>query len=421
MRISFFTFGCRTNQGETEEMIVQCQKMGWQCVPFGQPSEIVVVQTCTVTARSDIRVRALLRKIALEQPFARIVVAGCSVERDVEQLRQNASIALVVGNKDKHRIHELIASALPAIALSNATPPGTMLRTRPAIKIQEGCNSFCSYCIVPFVRGAPRSIPRETVLAQVSHLLDAGAKEIVLTGTHLGLYENGGCRIHHLVRQMAEIPGEFRIRISSLEPMGITDELIDLAAHHPKVCPHLHISFQSFTNEILAAMGRPYSAKDAGSLLIKTNAANPRLRIGCDLIVGFPGETEAMFHETSARVSDLPIHYGHVFRFSPRPGTKAFSLQGRVSKSDSIARSKRLRDLLEINHGAFVAAQIGKTATMLVEDKERKSGFTENYLRVRVQTAQDLERNRFFPVLLSEFLGEEVGASLVDHQVKDHP
>jgi threonylcarbamoyladenosine tRNA methylthiotransferase MtaB len=322
------------------------------------------------------------------------------------------SVILVTGNKEKARMPELLAD-LGFQADGAQQLPGRPERTRPSVKIQEGCDSFCSYCIVPIVRGAPISFPHGRIIEQVRALTAEGAKEIVFTGTHLGLYNDQGIRLHDLLRQAIEIPGDFRLRISSLEPMGIAPELIELVAKHPKICPHLHISFQSFSNPVLNAMGRPYTVEFIVDLLERIRSANPRLRIGCDLIVGFPDETEALFDETCMRVRDLPVHYGHEFRFSPRPGTKAEHLAPRVPKAESIRRSEVLRQILSGKHKAFVESETGQIATVLVEDTEDRSGFTANYLRVKLEGEELLEKNRFYPARITGSENSRVSAVIV--------
>ncbi len=415
MRISFYTFGCRTNQSETEELAARFRECGWACVPFGDPADVVVVHTCTVTARSDAKARQLLRRIASEQPLARLVIAGCGVERDAGQFRDLESVVLTIGNKEKHRLPELLAGA----GLTDSGAPAENRardRTRPSVKIQEGCDCFCSYCIVPFVRGAPRSWPCESILEQIGGLVASGAKEIVLTGTHLGLYEHAGTRLADLVGRAAEIPGEFRLRISSLEPMGIEPRLIELVSKHPKVCPHLHISFQSFSDPVLLRMGRPNKISQASELLKTIHKANSSLRIGCDLIVGFPGETDELFEETCLRVEELPIHYGHVFRFSPRPKTVAAGLPGRLPNSVLVERSRRIRGILTAKHREFVARQWGQNHVVLVENAAQKSGFTENYLRVRIRTSASLEANRFYPVKILRLAGSTIEADPAENE-----
>jgi threonylcarbamoyladenosine tRNA methylthiotransferase MtaB len=406
--VAFHTVGCKLNQYETSDLERQFRERGWGVAAFGAPADVVVVNTCTVTGRSDARCRAALRKARRDAPGATVVATGCLAQAQPAAVAGLPEVDLVLGNREKTAIFAHLDAAgkprgarVAADAHAAGAPwPFTTLRafpghTRAFVKIQDGCDARCAYCIVPQARGPNRSLAAADVVAQVGALVDAGYREVVLTGVHLGTWGRDlrpRATLAGLLARLVELPGLERLRLSSIEPTEFTPELLALLAATPKVCPHLHVPLQSGSAAVLRAMGRPYGPEAFAALVGTLAATLPSPAIGADLIAGFPGETEEDFAQTVRLVRSLPLTYLHVFPYSRRPGTAAAAMGGQVPPGDRERRAAALRELGDALSHAFRERHVGSTVRALVQGQPGRArgatyGLTGNYLSVLVPGA----------------------------------
>ncbi|MGQ9732754.1 MAG: tRNA (N(6)-L-threonylcarbamoyladenosine(37)-C(2))-methylthiotransferase MtaB, partial [Candidatus Zipacnadales bacterium] len=326
------TLGCKLNQYDSERICEQLMRRGYDIVAFDEPADLYVVNSCTVTAKSDRDARRLARQGKRRNPNCLVVITGCYAEVAADKLAQIPEIDLVLGNTEKETLALYVppGSALVAEQNESEAPSEGLLdtfstHTRAFVKVQEGCDAHCTYCIIPQARGPSRSVRPIEVVRQVEALIKAGYPEIVLIGVHLGAYgrdiPDEYIDLEDLTRWLCEMPGLGRLRLSSLEPREVTNGIIELIAKHPKVCRHLHVPLQSGSDVILSSMARPYNAAYYRQLVLKMRAAAPLASIGADVMVGFPGETDEHFEETRTLLEELPLSYLHVFVYSPRAGT----------------------------------------------------------------------------------------------------
>jgi len=377
--IAFHTFGCKVNQYETEELRAQLRLGGLKIVPMEQAADVYVINSCTVTADADSSCRQMIRKILREQPSSRVVVTGCYAERTPDELRQMSSRVEVFGNRDK----PLIATALgvPTACVETAARSGiTRLtdRTRAYLKIQDGCDAKCTYCIIPSVRPDLTNRPAEYVLKEAQNLLAGGFREIVLTGVRLGRHEH----FSQLMRDLLALPGDFRVRLSSIEVTEIPDDVIELAATHPKMCPFFHIPMQSGDPEVLKRMGRWYTAADYRNRIQYIRSRVPDVALSADVICGFPGETDANFQNTLDLLETEGFSRVHAFRFSVRPGTPAERLPNQVDGRIKAERTRRMVAHDRMLRQRYASQFVGKTLRVLAEHKG--TGYSERYVRARV-------------------------------------
>ncbi|MDD4356388.1 MAG: tRNA (N(6)-L-threonylcarbamoyladenosine(37)-C(2))-methylthiotransferase MtaB, partial [Smithellaceae bacterium] len=347
MTVGLTTLGCKVNQCDSAAIACELQSAGHVLVPFSSVADAYIINTCTVTSFADFQARQLIRRAKRANPLARIVVTGCYAQTQPQTLTAIDGVALVVGNDNKHRIVELLnhpGEDFPQIIASDiflqkrfiSTPfsPWTG-RTRAFFKIQDGCNAFCSYCIVPFARGASRSLPFQDVLQGANNFISQNYREVVLTGIHLGHYGHDLRPKTDLVRMLecllSQNP-ETRFRLSSIEPNEISEDLICLFNRYPNLCPHLHIPLQSGDDSILKMMKRNYDAASYRNRVERVVQAMKDIAIGIDVMVGFPGEGEKEFLNTLHLLEELPATYLHVFPYSERPGTAALAIQPRVDE-----------------------------------------------------------------------------------------
>ncbi len=415
------TLGCKLNQFESEQMRRQLAQAGYEIVPFDARADLYIINSCTVTSRTDRDCRRLARGVKRRNPQARLIVTGCYAEVAPQRLRQIEAIDIVVGNAGKAHISE-IAGLGAASATEESTDElyggtGPMIEefvghTRAFIKVQEGCDRQCAYCIITHARGPSRSVPMDQVLAQARLLAQAGHPELVLVGTNLGQYGadlDDGTNLPTLLRRLADMPTVRRLRLSSLHPPEITDEIIQLVAaggrclgnncDRPaagKVCRHLHISLQSGSDSVLARMNRPYSAQFFADLIGKIKSAEPAVSIGADVIVGFPGETEQEFEQTRRLIEQLPLSYLHVFTFSPRPGTAAADMPNQIQGQVKKERNHIMRHISAGKRQQFAQTMVDKTFEAVVErfappDSNQLQAITDNYLQVVFAGAEELQ------------------------------
>ncbi len=406
-RVAYCTFGCRLNQYDTETVRTLLERDGgWRTVSAAEDADVYVVNTCSVTARADATARKAIRRIHKQHPEARIVVTGCYAQRAPDELAGLAGVSLVVGAADRARIVELVGSSDnngTRVAVSPVSEAKRFLdvpitemmeHSRAYVKVQEGCNESCSFCIVPQTRGASRSRRPESVLEQVRALVDGGYVEIVFTGVHVGDYgldlAEGQRMLPRLIREILAVPGLERFRLSSIEPSSVTDELIELMADEPKFARHFHIPFQSGSDEILQRMKRRYTAEEFAGTLYKIAERIPDCGIGADVICGFPGETEAHFQQTFDQLVELPITYLHPFSYSVRPGSAAEAFGDQVPGEVKKRRTQSLKRLTRDKNRRFREQHLGETVEVLVESARRggqgrASGLTDNYMRVELR------------------------------------
>ena len=398
-KIAFHNLGCKVNAYETEAMIRQMEAAGWEVVDFSKPADVYVVNTCTVTGVADKKSRQMLHRARKNAPGALVVAVGCYVQADPERAQADEAVDLVVGNHEKNRLAELITERMSEVADINAvTEFETMYvdrfesRTRAFIKIQDGCNQFCSYCLIPYVRGRVRSREPEDVVREVTEIAAAGCKEVVLTGIHLSSYGNDGRPEHmgpallDLIGRLSKIDGLERIRLGSLEPRIITEEFAAQLAANPRFCPHFHLSLQSGCDATLKRMNRHYTAEEFRERceILRRHFTLPA--ITTDVIVGFPGETEEEFAATAAYLEELHLSKLHVFPYSLRKGTAAERLPGRVPENVKAERVKALMAVSEADEAAFAAAWSRLPREVLLEEevevdgKNYYSGHTREYV-----------------------------------------
>jgi threonylcarbamoyladenosine tRNA methylthiotransferase MtaB len=401
------TLGCKVNQYETDAMAQQLKDS--DCVPASSEdkADLCIINTCTVTQKASMQSRQAVRQAIRSNPKARIVVTGCYAQTEPDEILKIDGVHTVIGHGDKHKIPEIVRSSpmennrRPTLLRRNISSecdfkqvPVTVFgeRTRPFLKIQDGCNTFCTYCIVPYARGRSRSMAPEKVLEHISHLKHAGYHEVVLTGVHLGAYGLDLSPKYHLAGLLSQINESnpiHRVRLSSIEPHELTEDILALLAETDVFCNHFHIPLQSGDDFILKKMHRPYTRSFFRDLIVKINSLIPDAAIGVDALIGFPGETEKAFENTYSLIKELPVTYLHVFPFSVRKGTPAGKYPQQVDSRTIKARCEKMRTLGNQKKEAFYKKFIGKTVKILIESKRDEStgllkGITSNYIPVRV-------------------------------------
>jgi threonylcarbamoyladenosine tRNA methylthiotransferase MtaB len=392
-RVAFATLGCRLNQVDSQQIQAALEARGFSTVPFGAAADVVVVNTCTVTARAEVSDRQAIRRARRANPDACLVVTGCWAQTSAAEVARQAGVDLVVGNADKARLPALLDEVLRAprgparVEVGDlrgarvdtvelpARVPG---RSRAFVKVQDGCQHRCAFCIVPRARGASRSLEPARVLDQARRLVADGHPEITLTGVDLGHYGADlvpRTSLAVLLRALAEIPGLRWLRLSSLLPAYFSEELLDVLTSAPAIAPHFHVPLQSGSDRVLRAMRRPYRVAMYRALVERLAAAFPVLGLGADVIAGFPGETHDDAAATEALIEALPFTYVHVFPYSDRIGTEAAARPGHVDRATIARRAARLRVLGAAKAAAFRLALVGRTEDALVlETRDRATG-----------------------------------------------
>lgn len=425
-RVAFATLGCKVNQSEAEALRALFARHGYRVVPFEDEADVYVVHTCTVTHLSDRKCRQMIRRAVRRNPGATVVVSGCYAQVAPEEVAAIPGVKVVVGTRERGRLVELVEKARTAGPMCLVTPwdkPGTAeafeelpvagaTRARAFVRIEEGCEEFCTYCIVPLARGPVRSRPPAAARAEVERLVRAGYQEIVLTGVNLGAYgrDLGGVTLAGLLRELVRIPGLGRLRLSSVEPNYFSPDLIAVVTAEEKICPHWHIPLQSGDAAVLRRMGRPYTPEAYAALLGELRRRRPGAAITTDVIVGFPGEDEASFERSLAFVADMAFSRLHVFPYSPRRGTPAASLPDQVEPSVKEERSRRMRALGRRLAQAYAGRFVGQELTVVVErevagKKGYVEGHSENYLLVSLSGGPELV-GRLVPVRITGRVGE---------------
>jgi threonylcarbamoyladenosine tRNA methylthiotransferase MtaB len=407
------TLGCKINQYDTHAMASALSRAGHQVVKRPSEADVVVINTCTVTGRTDYKGRQLIRKAVCENPSAVIFATGCYAQVQAERIAEIPGVDYVLGNLEKTSLPSWVSSgkkqSSPKIHIGRISEARTLGpdsldvhsgTTRAFLKIQDGCNHACSYCIIPRARGRSRSLPRAHVREKIDLLVAKGFQEVVLCGIHLGLYgqdlepADGLLDLLFALERETEIP---RIRISSIEPNELTDELLILFADSRRLCPHFHLPLQSGDSEILKAMNRPYGPDDFASLLGRIHEGMPDAAIGVDVIAGFPGEGEAAYRNTLDLLEGLPVTYFHVFPFSPRPGTAAARFPDPVPPEVIRQRAKALRKMGTQKRIGFYRRFLHSEREVLVETKRdgktgMLKGVSRNYIPVLFEGPDSLQR-----------------------------
>ena len=411
-KFAITTLGCKVNQYESDAIAQRLKDLGY--VPAGaeDPADLCIINTCTVTQKASMQSRQTVRQFIRSNPQAQIVVTGCYAQTEPDELKKIEGVHHIIGHGDKHNIPDIVLSPqknLPSHSLIHRNIlherdfkqiPVTVFgsRTRPFLKIQDGCDTFCTYCIVPYARGPSRSMSFESVLKNIHCLKQAGFHEVVLTGVHLGAYGldlSPQTSLTALLDHIRESNAMDRVRLSSIEPHELTDDIIIMVSESDIFCHHFHIPLQSGDDGILKKMHRDYTCSFFKNLVIKIKERIPDAAIGVDLLIGFPGETEKTFENTYSLIETLPVTYLHVFPFSSRPGTPASRYPQKVPQKTIKARCEKMRRLGNEKKRIFYETFVGKTVEMLIEGKRDKEtgllkGITSNYVPVHVVGEDDL-------------------------------
>lgn len=433
-KIAFYTLGCKVNQADTASMENLFLRSGHQLVSFDGEADVYIINTCVVTNTGQRKSRQTIHRAIRKNPNALIVVTGCYPQTAAEEVKAIAGVDMIIGNQDRaqivqlveerlaHRqtdtldaVHKLTAStAFEEMAAGDITD-----KTRAFLKIQEGCNQFCTYCIIPYARGPLRSRSLESIRTETQRLISAGFKEIVLIGIHLGCYgkENpDGPTLYDAVKTVLEVPGVQRLRLGSLESVEVEPRLLTLMQEDARFCRHLHLPLQSGCDKTLQAMHRPYTTAKFKTLLADIKTKVPDIAITTDVIAGFPGETEADFETTCKFAESCGFSKMHIFPFSARKGTPAEKFAGAVTEAVKKERADILGRIDETMHKTFLQAMVGRTAEVLFEQpagEDYFEGLTGNYQRVFVKSSGRNLGGEILPVKITAFDGEKLLGEII--------
>lgn len=433
-KIAFYTLGCKVNQADTASMENLFLRSGQQLVSFDGEADVYIINTCVVTNTGQRKSRQTIHRAIRKNPNALIVVTGCYPQTAAEEVKAIAGVDMIIGNQDRaqivqlveerlaHRqtdtldaVHKLTAStAFEEMAAGDITD-----KTRAFLKIQEGCNQFCTYCIIPYARGPLRSRSLESIRTETQRLINAGFKEIVLIGIHLGCYgkENpDGPTLYDAVKTVLEVPGVQRLRLGSLESVEVEPRLLTLMQEDARFCRHLHLPLQSGCDKVLQAMHRPYTTAKFKTLLADIKTKVPDIAITTDVIVGFPGETEADFETTCKFAESCGFSKMHIFPFSARKGTPAEKFAGAVTEAVKKERADILGKIDETMHKTFLQAMVGQKTEVLFEQpagEDYFEGLTGNYQRVFVKSGGRNLGGEILPVKITAFDGEKLLGEII--------
>ena len=433
-KIAFYTLGCKVNQADTASMENLFLRSGHQLVSFDGEADVYIINTCVVTNTGQRKSRQTIHRAIRKNPNALIVVTGCYPQTAAEEVKAIAGVDMIIGNQDRaqivqlveerlaHRqtdtldaVHKLTAStAFEEMAAGDITD-----KTRAFLKIQEGCNQFCTYCIIPYARGPLRSRSLESIRTETQRLINAGFKEIVLIGIHLGCYgkENpDGPTLYDAVKTVLDVPGVQRLRLGSLESVEVEPRLLTLMQEDARFCRHLHLPLQSGCDKTLQAMHRPYTTAKFKTLLADIKTKVPDIAITTDVIVGFPGETEADFETTCKFAESCGFSKMHIFPFSARKGTPAEKFAGAVTEAVKKERADILGRIDETMHKTFLQAMVGQNTEVLFEQpagEDYFEGLTGNYQRVFVKSGGRNLGGEILPVKITAFDGEKLLGEII--------
>ena len=413
-KVAFKTLGCRVNLYETDALASRFKAAGFEIADDGSAADVFVVNTCTVTNTSDQKRRQAIHQIRRKHPEALIVVTGCMVNHRKEELLQSGIADYVIDNERKAALFDIIDEHFKTghsdpegydRDLFSYQPAFDTFHTRSLIKIHDGCNNFCSYCIIPMVRGRATSRPAADIYNNVREGVAHGFKEIVLTGVNLGRYQHEGTDFEQLVENILNIDGDFRVRVSSIEPDQFSDHFLALFQHE-KLAPHMHICLQSGSDDTLKRMNRHYTANQFREMCQRIKAFRPDFNITTDIIVGFPGETETTFKESCDFAREIGFSHIHTFKYSVRTGTKAATMPNQVPEKVKTERSEVMRQISLENKNRYFDTMQGKMQCMLIERIDSKGvarGYGENYIPVILNNCK-VEKNTFINIKLTEIL-----------------
>lgn len=417
--IAFKTLGCRLNQYETEALASQFKKNGFKIVDFENAADVYIINSCTVTNQSDKKSRHISEQAYRTNKNALQIVTGCMSPNQKSLLQGKGHVNYLIDNDKKSSLYQLVDAHVKGEILAPENlkkdnfayaPTEKVFRTRSFVKIQDGCDNFCTFCIIPFVRGRAISRPVDDIVRNVKESIEAGYKEIILTGVNIGRYQHQEINFESLLEKVVAIPGDFRIRISSLEPDGLTDKFPDLMKH-PKIAPHLHLCLQSGSDRILLKMKRMYGLKSYKKLIHQLRDAVPDINLTTDIMVGFPDETEKDFQASADIVKELGFSHVHTFKYSRREGTRADRMPEQIPEKVKNERSKFIRALSEENKERYFLQMTGQTQRVLIEKVNKEDntarGYGENYIPVLVENGGNLEADSFVEVILSEITHEK--------------
>ncbi|MBM7556236.1 tRNA (N(6)-L-threonylcarbamoyladenosine(37)-C(2))-methylthiotransferase MtaB [Halanaerobacter jeridensis] len=410
-KVAFYTLGCKANQYDTQMMRAQFEKENYEIVDYDEIADIYIINTCTVTHQGARKSRKITRRLKRKNPEAYIAVVGCYAQVDSEEVLEIEGVDLILGTKGRERIVDFVEQGIKAgekvnfvqdledeDPFENVKLDKVRGKTRANIKIQDGCEQFCAYCIIPYARGGLKSRPLDSTVTEVQKLVEHGVKEIVLTGIHLGEYgqDQENLDLVTLLRALIKIENLERIRLSSIEGTEVSEELIYLIAESDKLCRHLHLPLQSGSNQVLEAMNRPYTVEEFKDMVEQIRDRIPEIAITTDVIVGFPGESEADFSATCEVVKELAFSSVHVFKYSKREGTPAAKFDDQVHSRVKKQRSKKLREIAKKLAQQYREKFIGTRQQVLLEDRRDNqtgllTGLTDNYLRVLVDASDELQ------------------------------
>lgn len=416
MKIAFKTLGCRVNLYETDALASRFIEAGYDIVDMNEEADIYVVNTCTVTGQSDQKCRQVLHQIRRKHPDALIVATGCLVNHKKDELLKTKTVNYAIDNERKYALFNMIdnhVKGMPvdpedfAADLFNYRPAFSTFHTRSLIKIHDGCNNFCSYCLIPMVRGRATSRCDKDIYDNIRQVLDHGFKEMVLTGVNMSRYQYQNVNFEQLIENILNINGNFRLRISSIEPDHFSDHFLSLF-QNKKLAPHLHICLQSGSENTLKAMHRNYTASEFKYMCERIKTASPDFNITTDLIVGFPGETENDFIESANLCKEIGFTHIHTFKYSIREGTRAATMPNQVPDKIKTERSSIIRQISADNKLNYFKQMLGKKQKMLIERISADGvaqGYGENYIPIKVKT-KNLQRNTFLDVTLNHIINK---------------
>jgi threonylcarbamoyladenosine tRNA methylthiotransferase MtaB len=429
-KVALHTLGCKLNFAESATIARQFEREGFDVVGGDGPADVCVINTCSVTERADRECRQIVRRALRHSPDAYVIVVGCYAQLQPTEIAGIPGVDLVLGTREKfeifrhaggfqkHSCAQTFVSSVEEIdTFSGASSAGSHERTRAFIKVQDGCDYSCSFCTIPMARGTSRSTGIEAIVAQTEIAVANGYQEVVLTGVNVGDYgRKFGSSLLELLKELTRVSDLRRIRISSVEPNLLSDELLAFWAANPILCKHFHLPLQAGNDAILQSMRRRYLTGLYADRVARIRSLLPDAGIGADLITGFPGETDELFDATYRFLVDLPISYLHVFTYSPRPNTPAAGLAGQVEPRIRFERSERLRLLSSRKRHAFQQRFVGSVCEVLVEDRTDDgfwTGLTSQYIRVNFPSAEDLS-NRIAILKISGLEGEHCGGEVLD-------
>ena len=435
MKVAFYTLGCKVNQYETEAMQKLFSAAGYEIAAEIEIADVIVVNTCTVTSLSSQKSRQIIRRAARANENAVLVVVGCYAQSEPQEISKIEGVDIIIGTAERTKIVEFVERALKnrgekILTVGNVENisefeelPHSPHRTRAFLKIEDGCNNFCSYCIIPFVRGRVRSRSLESIRTECLQLAKDGYKEIVLTGIHIGAYGKDfrdGTNLVDAVKTVLETANPARLRLGSLESAEMTDDLINLMKTDSRICNHVHLPLQSGSDEILKAMHRPYTTKNFSELTARLVAEIPNISIGTDLIVGFPGETEKLFEETVEFIKSQPFSKIHVFPFSAREGTVAAGMKNQVDAQIKKIRAGRALEISAAKEKQFAQNLIGQTVEIIAETEENNfiDGLTKNYVRVYIHANENIKLGEIISVEVEKLFKNGVCGKFLEINLK---